>query len=193
MDLYVQVVRAPGIDPLSTRERTALRQAWRAMPVENADGSTGITLHFVPPNRSSLDRRVTLRDRRPTTVAALADRYYRPAYVGEYGCLAHQVLLVHVDNESFVGVGSGPGYQVFADGTLTRDYGTPYTVRVGTVTHELLHNVVGRFDGSATVHTDTGWLSHGRFRWNQHLSNETATELAREGFASAGRYGRYCR
>ncbi|WP_255195220.1 hypothetical protein [Halorarius litoreus] len=192
-DLYVQVVTAPGIDPLSTRERTALQQAWASMPVENPDGTAGITVHYLPPNRSELDRRVTLRDRRRTTIAALADRYYRSAYVGEYGCLAHQVLLVHVDNESFVGVGSDPGYQAFADGTLTRDYGTPYTVRVGTVTHELLHNVVGRFGGGSATHTDAGWLSHGRFRWNQHLSPETAAELTRDGFASSGHYGRYCR
>jgi hypothetical protein len=196
MDLYVQVVAAEGIEPLSDRERSALRRAWATMPVENPDGSRGISLHYVPPVRADLDRRVTLHDRRPRTVASLAARYYRPEYVGPYGCLAHQALLVHVDNDSFVGVGVGPGYQAFVDGTLTRDYGTPYTVRVGTLTHELLHNVVGALETpgpSATAHTTTGWLSHGGFRANQHLSSETRADLERDGFADARYYGRYCR
>ncbi|WP_255148860.1 thrombospondin type 3 repeat-containing protein [Halorarius halobius] len=190
-DLYVQVLVAEDIQSLSARERTGLRRAWSSMPVSNPDGTTGVALHYVSPHAKRLDRRVTLDDRRPATVDRLRERFYRPEYVGAYGCLAHQVVLVHVDNESFVGVGSTPGYQVFADGTLTRDYATPYTVRVRTVVHELLHNVVvgsaRGIDGAG--HTDGGWLSHGPFRENQYLSASAERAIEREGFATAGTAG----
>lgn len=187
MDLYVQVLVSEGIEPLTARERDALQRAWASMPIENPQGTTGVALHYVEPgNGSQLDSRVTLRDRSPETVARLSTRFHRPSYVGGYACIAHQVVLVHVENGSFVGVGSKPGYLAFADGTLTREYGTPYSVRVGTVVHELLHNVVGGLERGpgSSVHTDGGWLSHAPFRWNQYLSGRTAHAIERDGFAT---------
>lgn len=195
-DLYVQLVYADGIEPLSTAEREALVRAWAEMPVENPDGSTGVDVHFVrPADDARLDERVTVRERDAATVERLAQTFYTPEYVGGYGCIAHQVAFVHVETDGLSGVGPAPGYQAFVDGAATDDYGTPYTVRVGTATHELLHNVVGRFGSSSgpggAVHTDEGWLSHGAFTETQHLSNATAGELA-DGFADSKYYDRRC-
>ncbi|MFB6187129.1 MAG: hypothetical protein ABEI86_09720, partial [Halobacteriaceae archaeon] len=68
-------------------------------------------------------------------------------------------------------------------------YNTEYTVRTTTITHELLHNIVGKFeDGS--MHTTEGWLNGepGEHGTQFYMTNKTASHLSENGFAESDYY-----
>lgn len=182
LDLYVVVQRAPGVTALSGDERHALRSVWARMPVENPDGSTGISLHLLEGRRATLPHEVRLRSVDADAVRSFAHRFHDERYLGGYDCVAHQVLLVPVTAD-VRGVAAEPGWVSVVDGDATRRFGTPYTVRVGTATHELLHNVVGELNPATSDphHSRRGWLSHGAYTENQFLSAATA-QILEDGF-----------
>lgn len=185
-DLYLTIAVTEGIQPLTSDERRDLRRIWREMPVENPGQSTGIKLHL---ESTSISENVTVRNR-DEQADTLQSRYYTADYLDGRQCVNYQALLVHIENETFSGYGSSPGYQSIADGTLTHDYGKRYTVRTTVITHELLHNVVGELpNGTGRGHTKEGWLSHSStYGEDFFLSEITASHLSEHGFAESEYY-----
>lgn len=167
MDLYVQVVSASNVQPLTDRERTQLRAIWAEMPV-GPDGS-GVDLHFV--DAKQLDEPITIEGD-SSDFDQLKSEYYDET--APEACVYQTVMLVDVTSEEVAGRGHSPGYFLFADGVRrdTRSY------RVSTITHELLHNVVGEIGGG--IHTTEGWLSTGH---DTYLSQQTSDKLNSTGFA----------
>jgi hypothetical protein len=193
MDLYVQINYGSGTTPLSATEKRQLREVWASMPVDNPDGSQGITLH--------------IDDQRPqgglidgdTTYAGTGDdeitRFYTPQFLGERSCRYHQVVVGQLQGETLAGRASAPGYAAYVDTernenyvelTEKADFDREVSPRVHVVTHELLHNVVGEVDGS--LHTNEGWLTPSAHPRDAFLSDATASEISANGLAGSGYY-----
>lgn len=185
-DLYLTVTVTEGIQPLSSEERRDLRRIWREMPVQNPGNTTGIDLHL---QSTIIAEKVTVRNR-DEQIDTLQSQYYTTDYLHGRPCVTYQVLLVHVENETFAGYGASPGFQSIADGTLTRDYGERNTIRTTVVTHEVLHNVVGELsNGTGRGHTSEGWLSHSSTYGDDFFMAETtASHLSEYGFDGSEYY-----
>jgi hypothetical protein len=172
-DLFVTVFVLAEQHPYREQHRRALenaRQAFAAMPVENPDGSEGITLHVsveyaertsreIATAASDTGNRIELRDVReafetqgPRHVLVVTSTEYVDGYAGE-GALGGRYSVVGVVSEH-------------------------------VLVHELLHNVVGREligDECGTVHTCDGYLSYGR---TNALSVPSRRAIERNGFAT---------
>jgi hypothetical protein len=106
------------------------------------------------------------------------------------------VILGTVEGDDIGGWGSSPGYSAFVEGSDTQSYDGSYTGRVRTITHELLHNVVGDIEGEHAegepTHSKTGWLSHveqaENLEENQQLSPPVANQLSDRGFRESAHY-----
>lgn len=177
-DLYVTVLVGESVEPLSEREIDQLESLWAGMPVANPTGEEGVDIHVT---QRRVDRELRMHGERE--FESLRDELY-PAAAPEGGaCTVRVVALGRVPSQ-YVGRGSTPGHFAVADGTDTKSYGEAYTQRTVTITHELLHTVVGRFAGGS-VHTEYGWLHSGEdseFGDNLFMSDETARHLSRQGF-----------
>lgn len=157
-DLYVRLVVGPDVAPVGPELRAAVREAFAGMAVRNPDGTTGIDVHHL--GTVTADR--TIRVGGDTTLSAVfADL---PAPETEVPCrYVHTVAVGEVLDSRIAGVGATPGRWSVVDRTPTLQRSD--TAFVGTVVHELLHNLVGerldpdaRFTMSRT-HTTAGWLS----------------------------------
>lgn len=168
MDLYVHVA---GDEPLSANERDQLRSVWADMPVENPDGSTGITLHI---QQSSLDDRPTVT----RNGTEYRDRYTADRLGGGH-CVARLVVLADIDDQRLVTRADAPGYAAAVDARENQYVGST-TFRVAAITHALLHTVAGE------AHTQDGWLSQGTP--DDQLSGETATQFNETGFQQPASY-----
>jgi hypothetical protein len=180
MDIYVQVNHGMNQQPLTDAEVRQLKRVWAEMPVENPDGSTGVTLHLV--EGGSVGEPIVVSGS-PDTEDMLA--YYTPEYMGARPCRYHQVVLADLQAGNVVGWGGVPGWValVEADRNQTAE-GATVSERVATITHELLHNVAGQVEGQA--HTSRGWLSHGATASNEFLSTPVTQDLNENGFVSTG-------
>lgn len=169
-DLYIQVVTAENVQPLTHKEQAQLRTIWAEMPVGPNGG--GIDLHFIGAHQ--LDEPVTIEGS-SSDFDQLKSEYYDQ--VAPEACVYQTVMLVDVTSDEVAGRGHSPGYFLFADG-VRRETGSVYSYRVSTITHELLHNVVGEIGGG--IHTTEGWLSTG---YDTYLSQQTSDKLNSTGFA----------
>lgn len=178
-DLYVQVNYASGIDPLNATEKRQVTRIWAEMPVENPDGTTGIRLHLddAAPRGGQIDRDVTVHD---SFERAFLETYYDERYIGTRGCTHYLVLFGRV-SDRYDGYGMTPGYLSVVDGTVRSSQGG-YSTRATILTHELLHNTVGRMGGGRT-HVRAGWLHGSGGRFNASMSTPVRAELDRRGFA----------
>lgn len=189
-DLFVQINYAKGVVPLSAQEKQDLIDIWRKMPVGNPSGQTGITLHIddSPPDGGVLDRRITenfetTHQSSANTTTDFATEYTTYVPQGRQ-CTYHLALLVHPDDpigfgdsgSNVVGRGEAPGYIVKVDGNQRNRTGQ-YSYRASVLTHELLHNIVGKVRGD--YHRTEGWLSH---KNHEYLSGITADYLNQSGF-----------
>lgn len=182
-DLYVRVYVGDGIQPLTTAEQADLREIWATMPVTNPDGKEGVDIHITQVQLSqsitaNLDDE-TLRD--------LETQIYKQRVPEAAQCSVYAVVLVNVEgNPESIGRGAAPGYVAIVDGQQTQRYNTEYSVRTTTITHELLHNVVGKFEDGST-HTSEGWLTGnpGKHGTQFYMSNKTASYLSNHGFAES--------
>jgi hypothetical protein len=193
MDLYVQVNYGGGTFPLSETEKRQLKEVWASMPVENPDGSQGITLHLV-------DTRPEGGPVGETVVYDGSDdgeltRFYTEQYLGNRMCRYHQVVVGKVQGGTLAGRGSAPGYSAYIDTDRNQDYveltekksyDREVSPRVHVMTHELLHNVVGEVDGA--IHTQEGWLYPTAHPREAFLSDATARTIDRNGLAGSGYY-----
>ena len=168
MDLYVHVA---GEDSLSDAERERLREVWASMPVENPDGSTGVTLHL---RNRSLDERPTV---------APNGTGYRDLYtadrLGAGHCVARLVVLAEIDDQRLGVRADAPGYAAAVDVRDTEYVGST-SFRVAAITHALLHTVTGE------AHSEAGWLSRGTP--DEQLGAETAARLNETGFRQPADY-----
>jgi hypothetical protein len=115
------------------------------------------------------------------------EKIYKQRVPESAQCSIYAVVLVDVTGDPVIsGRGASPGYVSIVDGHATQRYNTEYTVRTTIITHELLHNVVGRFeDGS--YHTSEGWLTGnpGEHGSQFYMSEKTASHLSENGFAES--------
>lgn len=183
MDLYVQLNYGGGTIPLSDREKETLRQIFTEMPVENPDGSQGITLHLddSPPHGGAVGSQVTVESRDTADV----HRYYTRQNLQSRQCRYHQVVFGTIDDTEIDGIANTPGYAAVVRGK-PYDFDSDVSPRVQLVTHLLLHNVVDDVDGES--HTTDGWLAPTIESDEKQLSAATARKLETEGFAGSGYY-----
>lgn len=182
-DLYVRVYVGNGIEPLTAQEKRDLREIWAEMPVSNPNGAEGIDLHITQIQLSeSITANLDNESLRDQEVEIYQQRVPEAAQ-----CSVYSVVLVNVAGDPAIsGRGASPGYIAIVDGDETQRYNSKYTVRTSTITHELLHNTVGRFeDGS--IHTSEGWLTGnpGEHGTQFHMSDKTASHLSENGFAKS--------
>ncbi|MFC5972053.1 hypothetical protein ACFPYI_12000 [Halomarina salina] len=191
-DLYVQVSYATDVEALTETEKADLREVWAEMPVSNPDGSAGIDIHLV---ETALEEQPVL-----TTGSEMRDyqqRYYTRAYMGERQCSYHLSVVGEIAGEGIAGLGETPGRFSFVEGEYRSNIlEGSVSLRVNTVTHELLHNVVGQTEFTdETGHTEGGWLSAGGDvgstpEAEEYLSPTVADHLSEEGFAESEYYSR---
>lgn len=178
IDLYAQVDRAPGVEELDDAEFERLEEHFAAMPVENPDGSTGITLH--------LHRGGVLDDVDPydgSNDDHLDDASERAR--GDGRAAVHGIVLVPFeDGMPQIGYAYAPGDLVLVDAGISE------SARESVVVHELLHNVVGhlgptpgRCEGNTVHYCDGGWLEPslgGEF--SKELPKPIAEQIEENGF-----------
>lgn len=173
MDLYVQIDTGSEVPELSSRERSALRNIWNGMPVQNPDGSTGIDLHIV---ETDIDGEIS---------AEQPDQYYTESNLGLRHCLYRQVVLGQIDTTQGIGAAETPGYASVYDGSRYTGYDGEVPFRSAMITHALLHQITGEVDGS--VHSDGGWLDYPS-EGNERLSDSVAAHLEDGGFRTTTSY-----
>jgi hypothetical protein len=183
MDLYVQVNYGGGTIPLTDQEKRQLRQVWAEMPVENPDGSTGITIHVDDqrPRGGGIGEVATFSG----DDAGEISRYYRPHFMGNRTCVYHQVVVGTIDRSRLAGIGHAPGYAAVVE-SERRNYDGELSPRVHAITHELLHNVVGPIGENG--HTSDGWLSPTISSDSAFLPDAAASRLEQRGLAGSGYY-----
>ncbi|MEF8774925.1 MAG: hypothetical protein V5A43_00280 [Haloarculaceae archaeon] len=172
-DVYVQLNYGDTVTPLSSEEKTQIRQTWAEMPVDNPDGTGGITIHLDEEGSGAgaLGGQAVVRS------ADEVDRFYNASIMDDRQCVYHQAVVGQTDVGETAGFGARPGFVVLVDGTSRPDYEGEVTFRTAMLTHQLLHNVVGQVDGDA--HTAEGWLAGGSI--NEYLSNATAVAIEERG------------
>jgi hypothetical protein len=187
-DVYVVVAHATGITTLDAAERRDLRHVWARMPVANPDGDSGVDVHVV--DQRDLGERVVYGGFADGDTPSVGGIYDDRLPESEQ-CAYHLAVFAEFDSDGVAGLGSAPGFGVLVDGELERSYGDA-SVRVGVLTHELLHNVVARIDGphreGDPYHTRRGWLSATLSPDQQYLSDPVADQLSSVGFADPGYY-----
>lgn len=192
-DLYVHVFYSPEIEPLTDEEKSNLEAIWAEMPVKNPDGKLGITIHIIDfgENAGDLPNRVVSDGSQDDM-----GQYYSQQYLGKKVCDVRQVLLIPIEDNDVAGYAEAPGYQSVVDGRLTHRTDSDYTRRVATITHELLHNIVGTLQGEDAMgpyHSFNGWLAGSLdglgpepYSQNTYMSDITANNLNQEGMKALG-------
>lgn len=197
-DLYMQVIYAAGIDSLSATERENVVDIWASMNVSNPDGEQGIAFHLDDdsPHGGPVDISESLPDD--------SDEYHTEQYTeyvpAERQCVYHQSLFLNIDQDvaDTGGYGSAPGFASVVAGQRIDEFSrerqpAAYNVRERSLTHELLHNIVGEVGDTGDYHTTNGWLATGYDdvdddTWTDRydrLSNPTAAQLSSDGFKDA--------
>ena len=173
MDLYVELLRPEGGDRLTEREQATLERYWAEMAVENPDGSTGITVHV---RRQTVAGEVAHVDGDDTKDAR---DYYAERYLGNRTGEYHlAVLTSEYEFGSSAAFGAAPGrVSVYA----------PWPgFRPDVLTHELLHNVLGRVESDLALESDPYHTSEGFLTptgAEPRLPEEIAAQMEADGFA----------
>lgn len=210
-DIFLQVNYAANVDPLTEREKGLLRGIWKSIPVRNPDGSRGIRLHIddQPPGGGSVNESIVYRTRSAEELRSEMQRdsedMLRRYYAGnsenlgdvlppERRCVYHQMVLVQIGSNVTVTNGNArtPGRFSFLVGDVEGEenplIGAQINDRISTMTHELLHNVLGRLNKDSRA---PGSESHSRYQgiMAQHEKNRSASvsdaivqELQQNGF-----------
>ncbi|WP_128476783.1 thrombospondin type 3 repeat-containing protein [Halorussus pelagicus] len=180
MDLYVQINYAKGATPMDRRTLDRIEEQWAAMPVENPDGSTGVSIHLR--NGSYTDEHFVYEGGDPTqfepeSAALLGDR--RGVY--------HHALVVYF-HTSVASRGKLAGKGEIGGDFVIVDKKRQGWVRPTIFTHELLHNVVGRIEadgrcnGDPHHYCDGGWLEPAPRQSDQYLPDPLGEEIEENGF-----------
>lgn len=183
-DLYLQVLYADGITPLTDDERERLRAIWARMPVPNPDGSSGIALHIVDERR--LDQ--SIQSYEPSK--ELVRSRYDNDHLRGAECVYYQTTFADITHPKLRGRGALGGYVSIVDGTDTV-VRNGRSNRVAFLTHELLHNTAGHVQDQP--HTESGWLAPSYDGTDANLSAPTAADLATGFEVGAYEERRLCR
>jgi hypothetical protein len=177
-DLYVQVSYGAGVEPLNDSEVRELERVWAGFRVANPDGRPGVDVHVVDtPPGGRLGERVAV-DAGGFDEEFLL-RYYGPGAMGDRACVFYHSVFGSVGGQ-YTGWGQAPGYFSVVEGDQSRGQ-SGASPRVETLTHELLHNVVGTLPGGGT-HVERGWLAGQGDGFEPRLSSEVREDLNGSGF-----------
>jgi hypothetical protein len=181
-DVYLRIIYTDGVQALEPETKRQLKRVWAKMPVRNPDNSTGIDLHLI---ETRIDEDVKFRSE--AQFERLRGQYYTESTV-PVTCTQYAVLMVSSAPSNTAGYGSSPGYFSVVDGTQRQVSRNGRPEIVGSITHELLHNLVGELP-SGGYHTREGWLSleHDRIGEGWFLSDE-AEQVLNDGFAQSEFY-----
>jgi hypothetical protein len=190
MDIYVLVSHADESWRFRESDRRYVRGALANIPVENPDGTTGISVHFADggevPIRRSFDNNGTARWalRRNSTPDVMGPRH------GVY----HHVILMRLDDDPgvFRGYATTPGRRVLVDEDVREVRGGTLPYRDRRIVSGLLQNVLGRpapeyQDREHPRFARTGWTAYQPedLRANEYLPGPLIETLEREGFATS--------
>lgn len=186
MDLYVHVAATRNSEQITNNEMSDIESAWFQMPVENPDGSTGITLHLTQEQLQQSDS----YDGTADEFSALEQRYDTQELLGSRSEFTRLAMLMPVNSDSGGGRANAPGDFSINDAENTYERGG-YTGRSTVIIHELLHNVMGQldernrcpseFDDSADFHSCEGWLSYDSGPSSHYLPASLGEEIERDG------------
>lgn len=175
MDLYVQVNYVKNTERLDRSFFARVEKQWAEMPVDNPDGSTGISIHLR--NGERLDEELKYEG----FSLQYFKRHSQPL-LGEREGVYHHVLIVPFRGTDNIGSAEAPGtFAIVADGITDQD-------KVESFTHELLHNVVGaieaedRCEANPAHYCGDGWLVGSPSSADWFLPEEIAEQIEREGF-----------
>lgn len=180
MDLYVQVNYIKGAELMSRDMLDRIESQWASMPVENPDGSTGVSLHVY--NGNHTDEHLVYEGGKPTQFEPDSANF-----LGDRHGVYHHVFVVYFHTDltgrgQLAGKGESGGDFVLVD---KKRHGWK---RVAIVTHELLHNVVGRIEADGRCENDPYHYCEGGFleptldQSEQYLPEPIAAEIAENGF-----------
>lgn len=177
-DLYVQIWYHDERYRLQENEIAFLEQLWVQMEVSNPGSENGIDIHiFHSTNRSQ---------RFDSVQQVSADdsiHNYYSRIDSEYQCNDHVVVLANVRSPHATGVGSAPGYVAVAERNPQQS--NLLTGRSLTITHELLHNIVGLLD-EGHVDGDRSHVRSGLLAADGNLQTATLSEPVSEKLSEAG-------
>ncbi|MEF8853217.1 MAG: hypothetical protein V5A44_07640 [Haloarculaceae archaeon] len=176
-DVYVQFDYAPGAERRGEAFYDAVAAGFAEMAVDNPDNSSGIDVHVRDGGTVNESVRFTGEN-----FWTLKDRHYE-SELGARAGVYRQVLVVGF-TEGQVGYGEvGGHFSVVASGLRNE-------TAQRAVTHELLHNVVGRVEAPGACADDPKHYCEGGYlspRFDpgeeQYLAEGLARQLERQGFA----------
>lgn len=195
-DLYVTLLYSNNSERLTETEKQQLKSIWGSMNVSNPTGEPGIDLHIVEERRSQKQFEKRWNGDY-NEMGGITDIYEDTI---DEGCgVYHLVIMGEIPNgkEADVnGWGDGPGYATYVNHERQSYESTEYGLRVQTITHELLHNIVGEIDGEHApndpLHSREGWLSTveqaDELPENEALDPVVASQLSTDGFKDSEYY-----
>ena len=140
-DLYVQVLYSPDEDRLTSSEKETLRDWWWDFGVDNPDGTSGINLHIEEgPNNGRLDE--------PPQQGNAIDyhkKYHNEEYMGDRNGIYYLLVFGELDdleNTDIAGQALSGGQTAVVEPNL------PSRSKLQVMSHELLHNIVGRLEST---------------------------------------------
>lgn len=189
-DMYVQVTYLRGTDhELPPGVFSRIKDWYADMPVENPDGTNGITVHiraddeYSGPVDQSIDEWTKSNGQKTSGVSGFMamrefyNREYMGPRVGSYF-----LVVVADDSVPVRGSGNAGGSKT----SIVRPWPGPEGDQrrmAHTITHEMLHNIVrevGGQDCNGRMHTCEGFLSYEN---QYYLSEKSTAKLNEEGFA----------
>ena len=180
MDLYVQINYAKGATPIRRQTLDRIESQWAEMPVENPDGSSGISIHFR--NGNFTDEHFVYEGGDPTQFEPES-----AAFLGDRRGVYHHALVVYF-HTSLTSRGTLAGKGEIGGDFVIVDKKRKGWTRSAVFTHELLHNVVGRIEVEGRCEDDPyhycegGWLESTTSRSDQYLPEALGDEIEDNGF-----------
>lgn len=176
MDLYVQVNYGKDAELLGEEFFARVEKQWAEMPVENPDGTTGISIHLR--NGERIEKDLIYEG-----VSLQYFKRYSKRTLGVREGIYHHVLVIPFRYTDDIGYGETPGKFALVDS------GVPEQEKVEVFTHELLHNVVGGIEAEGRCETNPihycgggGWLVGSPNPTDWYLPEEIAVEIEQDGF-----------
>ena len=190
MDIYVLVSHADESWQFRESDRRYVRGSLGAVPVENPDGTTGISVHFADGDELPIRREF---DNNGSARRALR-RNSTPEFMGPRHGVYHHVILMRLDDDSdvFGGYATTPGRRVLVDEDARGSRGGTIPYRDRRIVSGLLQNVLGRpapeyQDQDHPRFAKTGWTAYqpNDLRANEYLPTPLIERLERDGFATS--------
>lgn len=175
-DIYIQVNHGSQYNGISSSTASDVEDYYREMPIENPDGSTGISAHVI--RDGSAGEELSYDGKNWQSLQSLGEELRGGSTSGYYS-----VLLVDIENDDRVaGYGDSPGQFSVVAGDLT------YTPTDQVIVHETLHNIVGEIDAPGACDDDSyhycegGFLQPDNEPGEDYLPEEIGEQIEEDGF-----------